>query len=133
MTAQFRLAKAIPVFPLPFGHIREIAGPASAGARNLFILEGVIRPGQCHDFHMHPRQEEVIYVKSGEIEQWVGEEKRILGPGDAVYVPPGIVHGAFNDGNADAVLIAMFGPAAGEGAENVDMSQQAPWNTMRRR
>jgi hypothetical protein len=32
-----------------------------------------------------------------------------------------------------AVLIAMFGPAIGDGSENVDMSQQAPWNTMRRR
>jgi quercetin dioxygenase-like cupin family protein len=133
MTAQFRLLSGIPVIPVPFGNIREIAGPASAGVRGLFILEGVIRPGQCHDFHMHPRQEEVIYVKSGQIEQWIGEEKRILGAGDAAYVPPGIVHGAFNDGNTDAILIAIFGPAVGDGAENVDMSQEAPWNTLRRR
>jgi quercetin dioxygenase-like cupin family protein len=129
---EFRLATEIPMVPVPFGSIRQIVIPATTGARNLVILEGIIQPGQGHDFHQHPRQEEVIYVKSGSIEQWVGKQKRILGPGDAVLIPPGTVHASFNAGSSDAALLAIFGPAIGDGFETVEMAEESPWRELRR-
>jgi quercetin dioxygenase-like cupin family protein len=129
---EFRLAAEIPMMPVPFGSIRQIVVPATTGARNLVILEGIVQPGQGHDFHQHPHQEEVIYVKSGSIEQWVGKQKRILAPGDAVHIPPGTVHASFNAGSSDAALLAIFGPAIGDGFETVEMAEESPWRELRR-
>jgi quercetin dioxygenase-like cupin family protein len=129
----FRLASEIPWIPIPFGKLRQIVMPADTGARNLIILEGVVRPGEGHDFHQHPRQEEVIYVKSGRIEQWIGQEMRVLEPGDAVVVPPGTVHASFNAGSTEATLLAIFGPAIGEGFETIEMAAESPWKDLRRK
>jgi quercetin dioxygenase-like cupin family protein len=133
MTAtHFRLATEIPWFPIPFGKLRQVVMPADTGSRQLVLLEGVIRPGEGHDFHMHPQQEEVIYVVSGQIEQWIGKDKRVLGPGDAVHVPPTTVHGAFNTGTTEARLLAIFGPVIGDGFDTVDMAAESPWKDLRR-
>ena len=40
--------------------------------------------------------DEIIYLLSGEMEQWVEKEKRILKPGDSAYIQRGIVHGCYN-------------------------------------
>jgi mannose-6-phosphate isomerase-like protein (cupin superfamily) len=59
-------------------------------------------------------------------------EKRILGPGDSVFMPAGVVHATFNVGKEDATVLAILGPCVGEmGAENIDVSGQAPWNELR--
>ena len=92
-----------------------------------------IVPGEGHDFHLHPQQEEVIYVVSGQIEQWIGELKRVLGPGDAVHVPLATVHGAFTTGDTEAMLLAIFGPVVGYGFETVEMAAESPWKDLRRK
>lgn len=44
--------------------------------------------------HQHP-EEQVINVLSGKMRVRVGSEERILGPGDAVLVPPNTEHEAW--------------------------------------
>ncbi|MXQ10463.1 hypothetical protein GR328_03110 [Microvirga makkahensis] len=39
-------------------------------------------------------------------------EKRILGPGAGVFVPPRVVHGAFNTGKDEARVLPILGPSA---------------------
>ena len=68
----------------------------------------------------------------GEIEQWVGQEKRILTNGDSVFIPADGVHASFNVGTRDAKLLAILSPCIGdEGYELVEVFDQAPWNTLR--
>jgi quercetin dioxygenase-like cupin family protein len=51
--------------------------------------------------HRHP-QEQVINVLAGRLRVRVGQEERILGPGDAVHVPPNVEHEAWTvDGEAE--------------------------------
>jgi quercetin dioxygenase-like cupin family protein len=116
----------------PWGVLRFICAPSSTDAKNLTIIEGVVKPGMGHDFHRHPTQEEIIYVVSGSIEQWVEQEKRMLGPGEAVFIEPGTVHASFNAGSGEAKIIAIFGPSVGEaGLETEEMADQEPWRSLR--
>ena len=79
------------------------------------MIDATLAPGEGHAFHQHPRQEEVFYVIAGRIEQWIDRERRILGPGDAAFVPPGVVHATFNAGEAEARMLAILGPCVGDG------------------
>jgi quercetin dioxygenase-like cupin family protein len=109
-----------------------LSNPASTGASKFTVLEGTFFPGKGHSFHYHAGQEELIYVVSGAVEHWIEQEKRILGPGDSVFMPPGIVHATFNVGAEDAKAVAILGPCVGDmGVEQLDMSDEAPWNGLR--
>ncbi|WP_262265687.1 cupin domain-containing protein [Microvirga yunnanensis] len=109
-----------------------LSHPASTGASNLTVLEGTFLPGKGHSFHYHADQEEFIYVVSGTVEHWIEQEKRALGPGDSVFMPPGIVHATFNVGAEDAKVVAILGPCVGEmGVTQVDVSGEAPWNGLK--
>jgi quercetin dioxygenase-like cupin family protein len=117
---------------MDFGRLSFLSHPSTTGAKHLTILSVSVLPGKGHDFHYHPNQEEVIHVLAGMVEVWVEREKRILGPGDSVFVPPGVIHGAFNAGSDEARVLPILGPSVGDmGIEIVDVSGEAPWNTLR--
>jgi quercetin dioxygenase-like cupin family protein len=94
-------------------------------------VEGVLFPGKGHNFHRHPQQEEVIFVISGSVEQWVDKRKELLGPGDAAFIARDVVHASFNVGDSEAKILAIFGPSVGDGFETVDMSSETPWKELR--
>jgi quercetin dioxygenase-like cupin family protein len=109
-----------------------LSHPAATGASKFTVLERSFFPGKGHSFHYHADQEELIYVVSGTVEHWIEQEKRILGPGDSVFMPPGVVHATFNIGAEDAKVVAILGPCVGDmGVEQVDVSGKAPWNGLR--
>lgn len=132
MTGKFMLSADTPPEVLDWGKLRWMSHPPSTGAEQLTVIEVNITPGNGHDFHKHPDQEEVIYCISGKVEQWLGEDKRILGPGDSVFIGADVVHASFNVGDGDAQLLAILGPCVGdEGYELVDVADQAPWKDLR--
>ena len=131
MSSQFRMREKIDPDQAPWGHSRWVSHPASTGAKQLAILDAYIAPGQGHNFHKHPRQEEVLCVIDGQIEQWIDREKRILGPGDAIFIAPGTVHATFNVGKSDARVVVVFSPCVGDGFEAVDVSGETPWQGLR--
>ena len=116
-----------------WGKLGWLSNPPNTGARDLTVIHVTLAPGKGHNFHKHPDQEEVIYVVSGKVEQWVDRDKRILAPGDCVFIPPDTVHASFNVGASDATIVAILGPCVGKiGYELVDVAGDAPWNTLRR-
>jgi len=117
---------------LEWGKLGWLSHPKSTGAKQLTVIDVTLEPGKGHDFHKHPDQEEVLYVIAGTVEQWVDQEKRILGPGDSAFLPANMVHASFNVGEGDAKLVAILGPCVGEdGYELVDVASEAPWNSLR--
>lgn len=129
----FRLVRDGAPETAPFGALRWISHPPSAGPRTLTALEAVIVPGQGHPFHVHPEQDEIILVVAGQLEQWVEDEKRLLEPGDAVVIPMGTAHASFNAGGDDLRIIATFAPSIGDvGFTMVDVAGEAPWAGLRR-
>ena len=57
---------------------------------------------------------------------------RMLEPGDAVCLAPATVHASFNAGRTEASILAIFGPAIGDGFETIDMAAESPWKDLRR-
>lgn len=126
------LSRDTPQEVLEWGKLRWMSSPPATGAKDLSVIEVNINPGAGHDFHKHPDQEEVIYVIAGEVEQWVEQDKRILGPGDSVFIGAGVVHASFSIGDAEAKLLAILGPCVGpDGYELVDVASESPWKDLR--
>jgi len=132
MNGKFVPAKDVDRETLDWGQLGWISRPPATGAEHLTVIEVALEPGFGHDFHKHPDQEEVIYVMSGKIEQWLETEKQILEPGDSIFIAPDVVHASFNTGDTTAMLMVSLGPCVGkDGYELVDVSDQSPWNTLR--
>ena len=131
MEGKFRSAHEFETQDVGIATLRWMCHPASTGARQLTVVEATLAPGKGHSFHQHPDQEEMVYIVSGQVEQWVGRERRILDPGDAAFMPAGTVHASFNAGDSDARLLAIFGPSVGTGFDTIEMAGEAPWNTLR--
>ena len=118
---------------LDWGWLAWCSRPSSTGAKELTVIEVTLAPGGGHAFHKHPQQEEVIYVISGEVEQWLGQERRVLRSGDSVFIPGDVVHASFNTSDTDARMLAILAPCIGKetGYEVVEVADQEPWNTLR--
>ena len=117
---------------LDWGALAWLSRPETTGAKDLVVIEVNLLPGGGHNFHKHPEQEEVIYLIEGNIEQWLREEKQMLGPGDSVFIPADTVHASFNTSSRPAKVLAILGPCVGpDGYELVDVSGGAPWNALR--
>ena len=117
---------------VPWGSLAWFSSPAASNAKSLVVVEVDLNPGGGHDFHKHPNQEEVIYVIDGEVEQWVGQERRKLATGDSAFIGADVVHASFNETERNAKLLAILGPSVGEeGYELVDVAGEEPWASMR--
>jgi quercetin dioxygenase-like cupin family protein len=103
------------------------------GSKHLVIMDVTLEPGEGHNFHRHPGQEEMIIVKEGEITQYVERDSTSLGVGDSVYLDEGVIHASFNDGNATAHLQVVIGPSLGgeTGYGLEDVSGEEPWASLR--
>jgi quercetin dioxygenase-like cupin family protein len=132
MQGKFTVARDVEPETLDWGQLRWLSNPPATGARQLTVIDVTLAPGKGHDFHRHPDQEEVIYVVTGEVDQWVDRDRRVLNAGDSAFVPAGMVHASFNVGDGDAKIVAILGPCIGDiGYELVDVSGEAPWNGLR--
>ena len=100
------------------------------GAGLLFVRCRML-PGYAHAFHRHPKMEEILYVLSGEAEQWVENEKRIMKAGDSLYLAANVVHGTYNPGSQVLDFLAVLSPAGAEGPGTVDVSDDEPWKSLR--
>jgi len=134
MNGKFLLKSGQPNMEAPWGTVRWLSRPEETGSRQLTVVEVEIAPGEGHDFHVHPDQDELIYVVAGSVEQWIDREMRMLGPGDAVFVGMGVAHASFcpADEAQSARLVAMLSPCVGaEGYEVSDLAAAQPWRDLR--
>lgn len=100
-------------------------------SENLVFVRAVIQPGSGHPFHSHPEMDEMIYVLRGEMEQWLEKEKRIMRPGDCLYIPRGVVHGCYKDGEGECEFLAILTPTKIQGPFSRDYSKEESWCSLR--
>jgi quercetin dioxygenase-like cupin family protein len=133
MKGAFVPASEIAREKLDWGTMGWCCRPSDSQMKNLVVIEVTLQPGGGHAFHKHDRQEEVIYCIEGEVEQWIGEERRVLRRGDSVVLPAGQVHASFNKSAADAKLLAIISPAIDDknGYEVAEVADQAPWKGLK--
>ncbi|MBW1735795.1 MAG: cupin domain-containing protein [Deltaproteobacteria bacterium] len=75
-----------------------------------FLAIASLKPGKRIEDHVDP-MEEIYFVLSGWGEMRVDNEAREIGPGDAVWVPAGAVHGLLNRGYEDCMILVIASPA----------------------
>lgn len=99
--------------------------------QDLLMVRANMDAGRSHPFHTHPTREEIIYILSGRAEQWIGQEHRILGPGEMLLIPKGEVHGTYNPFRERLVFLAILAPAKAAEPGLVDVSTEEPWASLR--
>ncbi|RPJ80203.1 MAG: cupin domain-containing protein [Acidobacteria bacterium] len=106
--------------------LNEIAGRVYPARRRTQNLVGGASPIQATNFSigfvtLEPRggqvpwhnqdQEEVYFVVDGTGEMCLGEERRIVQTGQAVFIPPRVFHQMTNVGDTPLKMIYCYGPA----------------------
>ncbi len=102
----------------------------SQGA-DTYMVRVVMDKGGSHPFHRHPEMNEILYILKGTAEQWIETESQILGPGDAVYIDPNVVHATYNIGDDQLEFLAILAPAKGWAAGTIDEFENLPYRTLR--
>ena len=106
--------------------LAEIEGRRYPARRRTQNLVGGASPIQATSFSMgfvtldpnggqvpwhNQEQEEVYFVLEGTGEMCLGEEKRLLTTGQAVYIPSGVFHQLTNFGDTPLRMLYVYGPA----------------------
>jgi mannose-6-phosphate isomerase-like protein (cupin superfamily) len=89
------------------------------GATQLCIFEQQVAPGTGAPTHTHS-VEEVLTVREGEADMWIGGEHVMVSAGQSLLIPPGRPHGFRNTGTGTlhihAVLASPIFESLPEGA-----------------
>ncbi len=115
----------------PWATVEWLSNKELVGAEELLMVRATITAGRSHPFHTHPTREEIIYVVSGQAEQWVEDEYRILKAGEMALIPRGTVHGTYNPFDEDVTFLAILSPLNGGDPNIVDVSEEEPWSSLR--
>ncbi|WP_376099841.1 cupin domain-containing protein [Roseomonas sp. CCTCC AB2023176] len=101
---------------LPAGVTRKGEGTAwnilghtywlKASSENAFAFETYDPPGTFVPPHVHPTQDEFIWVMEGAFDLYLDGTWTKAGPGDLVCMPKGLVHAYYNRG--DVAARALF-------------------------
>ncbi|HEX4131949.1 MAG TPA: cupin domain-containing protein [Pirellulales bacterium] len=89
----------VPAFTTKDGsEIRELLAHRNSAIRKQSLAEARVAPGTTTTPHYHPQTEEIYYLVEGTGCMRIGDEVREVGPGDAIAIPPGLVHQITNTG-----------------------------------
>lgn len=91
--------------------IRPLIDRTTSEITQCSLAEEVLPPGRAVIAHHHNQTEEIYYILSGHGSMTVGDDKREVGAGDAVYIPRGHRHSLENTGSEPIKLLLVCGPA----------------------
>lgn len=90
--------------------IRELLSHRNSSIRMQSLAEAVVPPGGRTQIHRHHRTEEIYWIISGTGVMWMDGHQRSIGPGDAIAIPPGVLHGLINPSNEPLRLLCCCAP-----------------------
>jgi uncharacterized RmlC-like cupin family protein len=108
-TCQVVRAKEAAAGVTGFNYAQGISS-ATVGAKALCLQLATIPPGARTKAHLHRDHESAAYVISGQLIFWFGEglrENITAGPGDFIYIPPGVPHLSTNGSNTEPVIAVL--------------------------
>jgi quercetin dioxygenase-like cupin family protein len=91
--------------------MRFIKTGSDTGGALLETEEWLLPGGAVATKHVHPEQEERFTVLAGSLRVEVGRGERVLGPGEAVMIAPGVAHRFSNIGEGEMHFIGEVRPA----------------------
>ncbi len=78
------------------------------------LIEALATPGAEPPLHVHDREDEMFYVLEGAVKVTVGDQKRVVLPGETVFLPRRIPH-TFKIVCERARVLILITPAGFEG------------------
>ena len=92
---------------MDWGRLVWIANRATSGIESTMGYVEIL-PGANNPLHRHHTCSETMFVIEGTIRHIVGDDSVELTAGDALVVPPGMLHGAANIGTKTARMIVAY-------------------------
>jgi mannose-6-phosphate isomerase-like protein (cupin superfamily) len=101
----------VPAFTTKDGsEIRELLAHRNSTIRMQSLAEARLPPGGSTAPHYHPQTEEIYYLLEGVGRMQIGDEARDVVPGDAIAIPPGVVHTIKNIGTTTLKFLCCCAP-----------------------
>lgn len=92
-----------------------------ATSDTLSMISERMPPGATETPHYHEAARQVFYVLSGRLSMVFVEGIQELRAGDALEIPPGLVHQARNDSQRDVDFLVVSVPPAGKDRINAEL------------
>jgi len=106
--AKILMEKDIPFEKVAWGLTKELVNSQTVGARKVKVKITEYLPGHEHKNHVHPGQEEVLFVLSGIGMTQTREEKRKIGPGSVIFIGAGEPHTTWNLSGAESLRVLVI-------------------------
>ncbi len=90
--------------------IRELLAHRNSCIRNQSLAEARLPPGASTIGHRHLKTEEIYYVLDGKGTMQIGQDRRQVGVGDAIAIPPGELHQIANTGEETLKFLCCCAP-----------------------
>lgn len=90
--------------------IRELLAHRNSCIVQQSLAEARLPPGASTTPHYHPRTEEIYYILVGQGRMRIGDEVRDVTVGDAIAIPPGLVHEITNIGSETLKFLCCCAP-----------------------
>ena len=97
-----------------WGLTKNLIGPASTGSQKIKVNITEYLPGYTHKLHVHPTQEEVIYVLSGKGISETNGDSQEISPGSVVFVPAGVPHATSNASDSESLRAVIIKSPPGD-------------------
>ena len=85
-------------------------GPETTASQNMTVGWGTFPEGSAPEGHIHPTQEEIVYIISGRGQLVTPEGTVDLEAGTTVYIPPGLHHQTVSLGPGPLEMVTSFSP-----------------------
>ncbi len=98
--------------PVPGGRsvFRILLDEESVGAKKFALLVNEFDPGLTSKAHKHDNEEHGFYILSGTGIIRIEDERLEVTEGDAVFVPPGMVHEVSSTGDKPLKYVVIYSP-----------------------
>ncbi len=108
------LSDQVPFESVDWGLTKNLVGPKSTGAKQLKVNITEYLPGCTHKLHVHPTQEEVIFVLSGRGYSETEAGRTEIGPGTVVFIPAGVAHATYNASDTASLTAVIIKSPPGD-------------------
>jgi mannose-6-phosphate isomerase-like protein (cupin superfamily) len=93
----------------------KIDSQRTPGVRMSMVTED-LPPGAEIQVHLHQREDEIIFIRTGRGMATLGDREVAVGPGATIYAPQGVWHGLKNTGDSTLGMSAIYSPPGFEQA-----------------
>ena len=89
-------------------NIRFLLCKETVGCTSAVMYRAIHKYGAAHEKHIHHNADEYVYCISGKGHRWQGDEEWDVGPGDAFFIPRGMVHAALGTDPDDPFSVVVL-------------------------